>query len=219
MNYLKKLKLIVMISGEGTNLQALINAQIEKKINTEILAVISDNEHATGLNRAKKANIPCIYLNRDLFSSKEEFETEISKNIIELDPDLIILAGFMRVLGKNFINKFKGKIINIHPSLLPALKGLNTHERAIDSGNFFHGASVHFVIAELDSGPSIMQYKIAIKKDDNKRTLKNRVHKGEYLILVETVKLFTMKNLKLDNNSIIINGEIMKNPILYEEDF
>ena len=141
---------------------------------------IQNTAYAATINLLLNHSVPEISIksavkNKDVIfldtRSKEEFETEISKNIIELDPDLIILAGFMRVLGKNFINKFKGKIINIHPSLLPALKGLNTHERAIDSGNFFHGASVHFVIAELDSGPSIMQYKIAIKKDDNKRTL------------------------------------------------
>jgi len=139
-----------MISGEGTNLQALINAQIEKKINTEILAVISDNEHATGLNRAKKANIPCIYLNRDLFSSKEEFETEISKNIIELDPDLIILAGFMRILGSAITDKFSTKMINLHPSLLPEYPGLNTHQKVLSNNDNNHGVSIHYVSAELD---------------------------------------------------------------------
>jgi phosphoribosylglycinamide formyltransferase-1 len=123
----------------------------------------------------------------------------------------------MKILNKDFINAFPYKILNIHPSILPKFKGLNTHKRALESGVKYHGATVHFVEEDLDSGPIIMQYKIAVNKNDDEETLKNRVHKGEYLILVETIKLFIMKDLKIDNNSIIIDGVPLHNPILYEE--
>ena len=217
MKQIKKIKLVVMISGEGTNLQALINAQKERKISTQIMAVITDNKDAYGIKRAKKNNIPTFFFDQRNFDTKDEFYLNIVREIKKLNPDLIVLAGFMKILNKDFINAFPYKILNIHPSILPKFKGLNTHKRVLESGVKYHGATVHFVEENLDSGPIIMQYKLAVNKNDDEETLRNRVHKGEYLILVETIKLFIMKDLKIDNNSIIIDGVPLHNPILYEE--
>ena len=179
MKQIKKIKLVVMISGEGTNLQALIDAQKEKKINTQIMAVISDNKYAYGIKRAKKNNIPTFIFDQRNFDTKDEFYLNISREIKKINPDLIVLAGFMKILNKDFINAFPYKILNIHPSILPKFKGLNTHKRVLKENEIYSGFTIHLVNEKLDSGKILFQKKIKIFKNDSAKILENKIKKLE----------------------------------------
>ena len=154
------MRAVILISGNGSNLQSLIDNA--KKIDLEICSVISNKEDAFGLKRAEHANISTHFVDPNRFESREDFDNQIITIIDELDIGLIILAGYMRILSSDFINRFDGKILNIHPSLLPKFPGLNTHRKAIDAKEKYHGATVHFVTEELDGGPIISQEIIEI---------------------------------------------------------
>lgn len=176
------LKLVVLISGSGSNLQAFIDQIAAKQLNAEICAVISNKAEAYGLERARKANIPAIIISHKDFESREDFDQALIEEIKQHSPDLIILAGFMRILTEGFINAFSDQILNIHPSLLPKYKGLNTHQRALDAGDQYHGASVHLVTLELDDGPVIIQGQLVLKDSDTAESLQQRIHKIEHQI-------------------------------------
>ena len=175
-------KIVVLISGSGSNLQAIIENCNAKYINAEIISVISNNPNAYGLERAASANIDSIVINNKDFISRDHFDSKLIKILDDLNPDLIILAGFMRILTEKLTNKYIGKIINIHPSLLPKYPGLNTHERVIENQDLVHGVSIHFVSSKLDCGPLIAQGEIKTKKHDDIRHLVERIHKVEHLI-------------------------------------
>lgn len=194
------LNAIVLISGSGSNLQALIDKSHNKSIN--IKAVISNNENAFGLKRAKDANIKTYVINNKLASN--EFDLQLIEIINKYSTNLIILAGFMRILSADFVSKFYGKIINIHPSLLPKFTGLDTHKRAIEAGEKEHGATVHFVTADLDMGPIIMQAKVKVKKDDKVKILANRVLKEEHKLYPKVVKLFSENKISLQKEKVKI---------------
>ena len=194
------LKVVVLISGSGSNLQAFIDHA--KEINIEIQAVLSNKAEAFGLERAKKANIPAIALPHSDFDSREDFDQALIKELDQYNPELIILAGFMRILSPSFVNHFKDKIINIHPSLLPKYKGLNTHQRAIDAGDEHHGASVHLVTAELDDGPVIIQGQLDINADDTAESLQQRIHTIEHKIYPQAVKWIAKGDIQIENDVI-----------------
>ncbi len=178
----KPLNLVILISGGGSNLQAIIDAIESKRLNARIAAVISSRADAGGLIRAKNHNIETVVIRRQAFSSGSAYDQFLTDAVAQYKPDLIVLAGFMRVLGADFVATFERKIVNIHPSLLPKFKGLNTHQRAIDAGEKLHGATVHYVTAKLDDGPIIIQAKVNINRDDTPETLKKRVLKYEHSI-------------------------------------
>lgn len=180
--------IVVLISGRGSNLHSIINATNEKNFPAKISLVISDNKDALGLKIAKDNNIKSIVIDRKAFSDKDSFEKVIISEIISKTPDLICLAGFMRILSKDFIKRFNGNIINIHPSLLPKHKGLNTHERAIKSGDLYGGCTVHYVTDDLDGGEIIAQEKVLIEKDDNTESLSKKVLKIEHKIYPKSIK-------------------------------
>jgi len=194
------LKVVVLISGSGSNLQAFIDQA--KDINIEIQAVLSNKAEAFGLERARKANIPAIALPHSDFDSREDFDQALIKELDQYNPELIILAGFMRILSPSFVNHFKDKIINIHPSLLPKYKGLNTHQRAIDAGEKNHGASVHLVTAELDDGPVIIQGQLAILPVDTADSLQKRIHKIEHKIYPQAVQWIAFGDIILQNEKV-----------------
>jgi len=181
-------KLVVLISGNGTNLQSIIDQIDNGVINAEISAVISNRAEAYGLKRAEKSGIPHITLEHTQFADRESFDESLAQIIDSYQPDLIVLAGFMRILSDPFVERFKGKLINIHPSLLPKYRGLHTHKRALENGEKEHGASVHFVIPELDSGSVIIQGIVPVKDNDNEESLANRVHRIEHIIYPKAVK-------------------------------
>ena len=175
----KKLKISIFISGRGSNLKNLIRYSLIKKSPFEIFCVISDNLNAKGLLIAKKYKIK-----EKIYRSETQILNYLNKNKIEL----ICLAGFMKILSKNFIKSFKGKIINIHPSLLPKYKGLNTHQRVIDNKEKISGCTVHFVTAKLDSGKIILQRTVKINKKDNSKTLAKKILKQEHILYPEAIK-------------------------------
>lgn len=181
-------KIVVLISGKGSNLQAIIDQINSGEIKAEITAVISNRADANGLVRAEKENIPAVTLDHKQFIDREAFDQSLLQIIDSYDPQLVVLAGFMRILGDDFVGHYKNRLINIHPSLLPKYKGLHTHKRALEDKQKEHGASVHFVIPKLDAGSVILQGVVPIKKDDNEESLAKRVHQIEHIIYPQAIK-------------------------------
>ena len=191
-------RLVVLISGSGSNLQAIIDACARGEIKAEIAAVISNKADAYGLERAKNAGIQTRVLSHKDFDSREAYDAELMDIIDNFEPNLVVLAGFMRILTPSLVQKFKGKMLNIHPSLLPKYQGLNTHQRAIDAKDDVHGVSVHFVTEELDGGPVVLQAKVPVLENDTAETLAQRVHQQEHIIYPLVVKWFSEQRLKME---------------------
>lgn len=183
-------RMVVLISGSGTNLQSIIDAVKTEKINGTIVAVISNKAGVQGLERAKKENIPALTLTHQQFTDREQFDQVLMQKIDNYKPDLIILAGFMRILTKAFVQHYRGKMINIHPSLLPKYQGLHTHKRVLEAGDKQHGCSIHFVTEELDGGPVIAQSSVEIQADDTEQTLMDAVQKLEHKLYPQVIKDF-----------------------------
>jgi phosphoribosylglycinamide formyltransferase-1 len=179
---MRRVKTAVLISGNGSNLQALIDTALDADFPAEIALVISNVSNAYGLTRASVAAIPSIVVPHGTYPSREAFDNAIDAILTKHHIELVCLAGFMRVLSETFVNQWRGKLINIHPSLLPKYKGLNTHARALEAGDTEHGATVHWVTPELDSGEIILQQSVPILEGDTAELLKNRIHALEHLI-------------------------------------
>ena len=191
-------KIAVMVSGSGSNLEAIVKACHEKNIYGEIVYVISNNPDAYGIERAKKYNIPVKIIDHKSYTDRDDFDDALKEFLDNLEIDLIILAGFMRILGKNITEKFYGKMINLHPSLLPLYPGLNTHTQALNNKDDYHGISIHFVSAELDAGPLIAQGKIPVKADDGLEKLVSKIHKVEHDLLPKVINELCMNNIYLN---------------------
>lgn len=181
-------KLAVLISGEGSNLQAIIDAIDAGTLDAHIEIVISNKANAKGLNRATRAGIPAVVVPPVRRQSREEYDQRLLDTLAPFAPDLIVLAGFMRILSTGFVHSYADSIINIHPSLLPAYKGMNTHQRVLDAGERFHGATVHFVTEHLDDGEIIIQSRIEIGADDDAASLQQRVHIEEHVIYPRAIQ-------------------------------
>ena len=190
--------IVILISGQGTNLQALINARSSYKID----AVISNNRNAAGLDRAKRSGIETFVIEHGSFDSRIGFEKCLAAKIKEINPNLIVLAGFMRVLGSEFIRLFSGKIINIHPSLLPKYPGLNTHQRVLEDRQSLHGATVHFVTDELDGGAIIAQDSVPVFYDDTVETLAARVLEREHILYPKVVESLAANKIQTKNENV-----------------
>ena len=191
-------KIAVMISGSGSNLEAIVKACHEKNIYGEIVYVISNNPDAYGIERAKKYNIPVKIIDHKSYTDRDDFDDALKEFLDNLEIDFIILAGFMRILGKNITEKFYGKMINLHPSLLPLYPGLNTHAQALNNKDKYHGISIHFVTDKLDEGPLIAQGKILIKEEDNIEKLIARIHKVEHDLLPKVINELCLNNIYLN---------------------
>jgi phosphoribosylglycinamide formyltransferase-1 len=202
-------KIVVLISGGGTNLQAIIDACTHDEFSGEVVAVISNKADAFGLTRAENANITSLSLSHKDFISREAYDQALIAKIDTFNADLIVLAGFMRILTPEFVQHFQGKLLNIHPSLLPKYQGLNTHQRAIDAGDNVHGVSVHFVTEELDGGPVILQAKVPVFPEDNSDDLSARVHEQEHRIYPLVVKWFTEDRLSMQGDNALLDGNIL----------
>jgi phosphoribosylglycinamide formyltransferase-1 len=195
------MRAVILISGNGSNLQSLIDNA--KKIDLEICSVISNKEDAFGLKRAERANISTNFVDPNRFESREDFDKQLIAIIDELDIGLIILAGYMRILSSDFIHHFAGKILNIHPSLLPKFPGVNTHRKAIDAKEKYHGATVHFVTEELDGGPIISQEIVEIDPIDTEYSLAQKVLEKEHILYPRVIHWYTQNRLKLINNDCV----------------
>jgi phosphoribosylglycinamide formyltransferase-1 len=201
--------IVVLISGNGTNLQAIIDACLAGKVNAKITAVIANRPAAYGLTRAEEAEIDAIELDHKRFDSREDYDRALAQTIDEYQPDLVVLAGFMRILTADFVNRYQGRLVNIHPSLLPKYQGLHTHQRAIDAGDEEHGVSVHFVTPELDGGPVILQSKVPVFTDDTAEELASRVHEQEHRIYPMVVKWFCDGRLTMSHGQAILDSTII----------
>jgi len=201
----KPLSIVVLISGSGSNMQAIIDSLPQHNINAEIKAVISNKAEAFGLERAKQANIPALSIDHTQYDSRLSFDQAMIETIDSFEPELIILAGFMRILSDEFVDHYAGRLINIHPSLLPNFKGLNTHQRAIDAGHKKHGASVHFVSNELDGGPVIAQAVVEINEQDDAESLRLKVLKQEHVLYPLVTKWLAQRRITLNTQSVFFD--------------
>jgi phosphoribosylglycinamide formyltransferase 1 len=188
-----KTKIAVLISGNGSNLQALIDACAAPDFPAEIALVISNKADAYGLKRAELADIPiCVISHRD-FTDRNQFDDAMHQKLLEYNIEMVCLAGFMRLLTPDFTNKWEGNMLNIHPSLLPNYKGLDTHARVLAAGEKHTGATVHYVVAEMDAGEIILQQKVDINEDDTAITLQKKVHRVEHIIYPKALKIAVNK--------------------------
>lgn len=199
-------RLIILISGSGSNLQAFIDAIARGELHAHIAAVISNKTDAGGLQHAAHANIPTAVIDHKQFANREAFDTELRARVESYQPDLVVLAGFMRILTPIFLQPFHGRLINIHPSLLPKYPGLHTHQRALDAGDSKAGATVHFVTDELDGGPAIIQASIPITVDDNAAAIAARVLVQEHRIYPLAAQWFAQQRLQLRHNHSTLDG-------------
>jgi len=202
--------IVVLISGNGSNLQSIIDAISDGQISgAKINAVISNQANAYGLTRANNAAIDQHVLDHTRFESRQAYDLALQQLIDGYDADLVVLAGFMRILSEEFTSHFSGRMLNVHPSLLPKYKGLHTHQRAIDAGDSEHGASIHFVTADLDGGPVIIQSKVPVFADDNKDELAARVQQQERKIYPLVVNWFCQGRLTMENGNACMDGQML----------
>ncbi len=207
MSSTNKARVVVLISGSGSNLQALIDGVADKSLPIDLVAVISNRPEVMGLERAVKANIPAEVLDHKTFADRERFDQALMAMIDSYHPDLVVLAGFMRILTPEFTQHYLGKMFNIHPSLLPKFQGLHTHQRAIDAGEKRHGVTVHFVTAELDGGPAIVQASVPVFTSDDASSLAKRVQRQEHVIYPLAVKWFAQGDLHMIDGKSVLKGE------------
>ena len=200
---------VVLLSGTGSNLQALIESCAIKDSPARIRAVISNRADAYGLQRAKDAGIDTRVLDHTAFEGREAFDAALIDVIDTFNPQLVVLAGFMRILSAGFVRHYQGRLLNIHPSLLPKYKGLHTHQRALEAGDSEHGCSVHFVTEELDGGPLVVQAIIAVESDDSPHSLAQRVHAQEHQIYPLAVRWFAEGRLSLDEQGALLDGQLL----------
>ncbi|MCG5500632.1 phosphoribosylglycinamide formyltransferase [Ectothiorhodospira lacustris] len=205
--------IVVLISGSGTNLQALIDAVADGRVHGEIRAVISNQPEVTGLDRARRAGIPAQVINHRDFSDRSGFDQALMAAIDRHQPELVVLAGFMRVLTPAFVEHYDGHLINIHPSLLPDFRGLHTHERALEAGVQQHGCSIHFVNTELDGGPVILQARVPVLIDDTPQTLAARVQQQEHRAYPQVVQWFCQGRLTLRNGQVWLDEQPLQAPL------
>ncbi len=210
MSDVQQLPVVVLISGSGSNLQALIDAASAYRI----VAVISNKADAYGLRRADDAGIPTAVVDHRAFADREAFDSALMEQIDGFSPGLVVLAGFMRILTPGFVRHYAGRLLNIHPSLLPKYQGLHTHQRAIDAGDTEHGASVHFVTEELDGGPVVAQGRVPIQADDSPAELAARVLEIEHQLYPAVVTWYATGRLCWRSGQPVLDGEPLAAPVL-----
>ena len=200
---------VVLLSGTGSNLQALIDSTRTGDSPARIAAVISNRSDAYGLQRAREAGIATRTLDHKAFEGREAFDSALVELIDAFNPKLVVLAGFMRILSADFVRHYEGRLLNIHPSLLPKYKGMHTHQRALDAGDSEHGCSVHFVTEELDGGPLVVQAVVPVESDDSAQTLAQRVHTQEHRIYPLAVRWFAEGRLILGKQGALLDGQLL----------
>lgn len=203
------MNIVVLISGSGTNLQAIIDEIEAGTIDGRIVAVISNRPGVKGLERASNHGIHTVVLDHTGYDTREDFDSALQAEIERYQPELVVLAGFMRILTDGFVDHFAGRMLNIHPSLLPKFKGLNTHQRALDAGEQQHGCSVHFVSSELDSGAVIGQAKVDIAANDTAESLSQKVQKQEHQLYPASVRLFCNRDIELTPQGVLYKGQLL----------
>ncbi len=212
------LKATVLISGTGSNLKALIDAVESGRLDLDIVRVISNRAEAPGIQHAHKAGIPVSVISHKDYPDRKSHDAAVAQFLERDRPGLIVLAGYMRILSEGFASRYSDRMINLHPSLLPRHKGLDTYNRALEAGDTETGASIHFVTAGLDSGPVISQIKIPISDGDNVESLKARLGPLEHKLVVATVKLFSQGKIVVEGGTVFFAGHALEKPLLLEID-
>ena len=202
-------RVVVLISGSGSNVQARIDGMQNSELPIDIAAVISNRPAVFGLERDEQAGIPALVLDHKQFDDRESFDQKLAQLIDSYQPDLVVLAGFMRILTTTFTRHYAGRMMNIHPSLLPKYQGLHTHQRVLDAGEVEHGVTVHFVTEELDGGPAVIQAKISIESVDDAISLAKRVQQQEHIIYPLAVKWFAEGRLRMANGEVFLDNELL----------
>lgn len=213
MNSANGMPVVVLISGNGSNLQALIDEQASGELPIRILRVISNRENAFGLERARLAGIDTCTVKPSEHASRDDYDAALREAIDAVNPSLVVLAGFMRILSPEFVRHFYGRIFNIHPSLLPKYRGLNPHKHVLKNGDTVHGASVHFVTEELDGGPVIVQGEVPVLPGDDEPLLAARVQSLEHVIYPQAVKLFAKGRLHMNGDTVMLDGQPLTKPL------
>ncbi|MCT6700059.1 phosphoribosylglycinamide formyltransferase [Rheinheimera sp. 4Y26] len=201
--------IVVLISGGGSNLQAILDACQTGFIAGRVSAVISNKAGVYGLERAAAAGVKALVLDHKAYADRTSYDQALMAAIDAEKADLVVLAGFMRILTPEFVSHYQGRLLNIHPSLLPKYQGLNTHQRAIDAGDTEHGCSVHFVTAELDGGPVVLQAKVPVFDDDDAAAVAERVHEQEHRIYPLVVRWFCQDRLQHLADKALLDGQIL----------
>jgi phosphoribosylglycinamide formyltransferase-1 len=212
----QRLPIVVLISGAGSNLRAISERARDGTIPVEIRAVISDRAEAAGLAWAAANGLETFVVPAREFADRESFDAALAACIDRFSPRLVALAGFMRVLGAGFVDRYLGRMLNIHPSLLPRHRGLHTHRRALEAGDRVHGASVHFVTAELDGGPVILQARVPVLEGDDEAALAARVLAQEHRIYPECIGWFAQGRLEFRAGAAVLDGQVLATPVLRE---
>ncbi|TZF91594.1 phosphoribosylglycinamide formyltransferase [Cognatilysobacter lacus] len=207
------LRLAVLASGRGSNLQAILDAIGDGVLDAEVVGVFSDRPASGAIERARRVGVPAVALRPAEFTDRADFDAALFDAIARVQPDIIVCAGYMRLLGAAQVEAWHGRMINIHPSLLPLFKGLRTHEQALASGALEHGASVHFVTAELDGGPVLAQARVAVVPSDDTASLAARVLDREHPLLVSALQLFAARRVRLDGSSVMVDGQPLSRPL------
>ena len=209
-----RLPIVILISGRGTNMRAIAELAANGTLPVEIRAVVSDKAEAAGLATAAEMKIPTRALSPREFADRCSYDAALAALIASFEPQLVVLAGFMRILSPNFIAAFADRILNIHPSLLPLYRGLHTHRRALEAGDRVHGASVHFVTEELDGGPVVIQARVAVNPGDSENSLSARVQQQEHRIYPQAIEWFARGRLQLREHRAWFDGQPLATPLI-----
>ena len=210
----RRLPVVVLLSGTGSNLRAIAAQANAGELPVEIRAVISDRPDAPGLAWAAAQGLRTVALPPRDFPDRAAFDRALAETVAGFDPGLVVLAGFMRILGDEFVDRFAGRLLNIHPSLLPKYRGLHTHRRALEAGDRHHGASVHFVTRELDGGPVVIQARVPVRDDDDEASLAARVLTEEHRIYPECIGWFAAGRLQCRDGVVHLDGRPLTGPVL-----
>ena len=205
------IKIAVLVSGSGSNLQALIDANLSG----HIVGVISNKPDAYALNRARNAGIPTAVIEHKQYPDRETFDDVMHQQLLVWNVDLVVLAGFMRILSAKFVQAWEGKMLNIHPSLLPHYKGMHTHQRVLNTGDTLHGCTVHYVTAELDAGPALAQGVLQVNLHDTPESLANRVHVLEHLIYPQVVEWICNGSLEHTAQGVMYRQQLLQQPVQF----
>ncbi len=206
------LTLVVLISNQGSNLQAIIDAIANREINGKILAVVSNNPDAPGLRRAQKAGIETAVAERAGFATREDFDDHLLQLVRGYEPGLVVLAGFMHILDDKFVADFHGRLLNVHPSLLPKYPGLNTYRRVLDANEAVHGCSIHFVSSQLDGGPVVAQSAVSVRVNDSEDSLSARVQDAEHKLYPMVIDWFARGRLRCEHEAVTLDGKLLEKP-------
>lgn len=211
------ISVVILISGRGTNMLAIVRAAQMGSLPIKIAAVVSDRADAAGLVSARQLGIATAVIPKDKYADRISYDRALADTIRSYEPDLVVLAGFMRILSAKFVHEFAGRLLNIHPSLLPSHRGLHTHRRVLEAGEKSHGCSVHFVTEDLDAGPVVVQGRVDVRPEDTPETLSARVQVQEHRIYPQAIAWFAAGRLQLIDGEARLDGEPLSHPVMLEE--